>query len=342
MSNEVIKDAEETAKNQASAAEQTKSETPAETTAETNTGAVEAPQPATTEAAAPVEAPPPVTTEAAAPVEAAKPEATEAAPVEVKTESDEGQGEMDFGAMLAQFEQEQVAYHTGETVNGKIVRISDQGVLIDFGYKSEGVVALEEFIGEDGEPTVKKGDDVDVVIKNMGGDGPPILSFEDAKNRRSWDEIEKAFQEEATVTGVIKDKTKGGLRVDLKGVEAFLPGSQIDSRPVRNLDALKGQEIEAKIVKFSRKRNNIVLSRKVITDLVINKQKAETLDKIEAGYIVDGTVKNLTEYGAFIDIGGIDGLLHVTDMSWGRLHRPGDLFQVNDSVQVKVLKLDKE
>ena len=321
MSNEVIKDAEEKVESQTSAVEPTKNEDSVETTAEPKPGVVEAPQ----------------TSVAQAPAETkAEPEK------EPEAEDNQNQGEMDFGAMLAQFEQEQVAYHPGETVKGKVVRISDQGVLIDFGYKSEGVVAVQEFTDSDGNPTVEKGEDVDVVIKNIGGDGPPILSFSDAKNQASWDEIEQAFRDDAIVKGVIKDKTKGGLRVDVNGVEAFLPGSQIDSRPVRNLEALKGEEIEAKVVKFSRKRNNIVLSRKVITDEVINKQKAETLSKIEVGYIVDGTVKNLTEYGAFVDIGGIDGLLHVTDMSWGRLHRPGDLFKVNDSVQVKILKLDRE
>ncbi|MDQ6786095.1 MAG: S1 RNA-binding domain-containing protein, partial [Acidobacteriota bacterium] len=138
------------------------------------------------------------------------------------------------------------------------------------------------------------------------------------------------------------DKTKGGLRVDIEGVEAFLPGSQVDSRPNRSIDGFIGKEIEAKIIKFSRKRNNIVLSRKALTDEVVNKQKAETLGKIEEGYVIEGTVKNLTEYGAFVDIGGIDGLLHVTDMSWGRLMNPNELFKVNDKIQVKVLKLDRQ
>ena len=128
------------------------------------------------------------------------------------------------------------------------------------------------------------------------------------------------------------------MRVDLNGIEAFLPGSQIDSRPIRGLDTYIGQDIEAKIIKFSRRRNNIVLSRKVITDEVVNAEKAETLSKIDVGYVVEGTIKNLTEYGAFVDIGGIDGLLHVTDMSWGRIHHPADQFKVGDHIQVKVLE----
>jgi len=144
------------------------------------------------------------------------------------------------------------------------------------------------------------------------------------------------------VIGKIVEKTKGGLKVIVNGIEAFLPGSQIDSRPIRQLDTYIGEEIEAKIIKFSRRRNNIVLSRKVLTDEAVNKQKAETLSQIEVGYIIDGVIKNLTEYGAFVDIGGIDGLLHVTDMSWGRLHHPSEMFKQGDHIQVKVLKLDRE
>ncbi len=169
-----------------------------------------------------------------------------------------------------------------------------------------------------------------------------MLSRADAVSRKTWEVIEKAFNEETPITGRVIDVTKGGLRVDLNGIEAFLPGSQVDSRPIRNLNSFVGQDLEAKIIKFSRKRNNIVLSRKVLTDEVVNKQKSETLGNIEEGYVIEGTVKNLTEYGAFVDIGGIDGLLHVTDMSWGRLQNPGDQFKVNDHVQVKVLKLDRQ
>ncbi len=255
----------------------------------------------------------------------------------------QGSGDIDFGAILEQFEQEQTVFHTGELVEGKVVGVSDRGILIDFGYKSEGIAPVEDFTSEDGQLSVAVGDDVEVVLKSMhSGDGPPVLSRVDALGRKAWDDIEKAFNEEVTVKGIVVDKTKGGLRVDINGVEAFLPGSQIDSRPIYSLDQYKGQEIEAKIIKFSRRRNNIVLSRKVLTDEVVNAQKAETMSKIDVGYVIEGTIKNLTEYGAFVDIGGIDGLLHVTDMSWGRLHHPGDMFKVNDHIQVKVLKLDRE
>ncbi len=257
-------------------------------------------------------------------------------------ESQQG-GEMDFGAILEQFEQDQVTYSTGELVKGKVVGISEHGALVDFGYKSEGLVSLEEFTSEDGVVGIKMGDEVEVVIRTMGsGDAPPSLSRFDAQRRKSWNEIENAYDADATVVGTVTAKTKGGLKVDVEGVEAFLPGSQVDSRPVRNLDSYIGEQIEAKVIKFSRKRSNIVISRKVITDQALNKEKEATLKRIEEGFIEDGIVKNLTDYGAFIDIGGIDGLLHVTDMSWGRLHNPGEMFKVGDSVQVKILKLDRE
>lgn len=256
---------------------------------------------------------------------------------------DQPAADVDFGAILDQFESEQTIYHAGELVEGKVVGISDRGVLIDFGYKSEGLAPVEDFTTPEGEVTVKVGDPVEVVIRTIHtGDAPPQLSRADALTRKAWSEIEEAFREERPVVGKIVDKTKGGLKVMLNGIEAFLPGSQIDSRPIRQLDSYIGEDVEAKIIKFSRRRNNIVLSRKVITDEVVNKQKAETLSNVDIGYIVEGTIKNLTEYGAFVDIGGIDGLLHVTDMSWGRLHHPNEMFKQGDHVQVKILKLDRE
>jgi len=287
---------------------------------------------------APVQiAPPPANEAASAPAPQAQ--AAPEKPVDDSTASNE----IDFGAILEQFEQEQTIFHPGELVDGTVVGISDRGILVDFGYKSEGLVPVEEFTGPDGQLNVSVGQKVEVVIRSMhSADSAPQLSHIDALGRKVWDEIESAYQSEAPVTGRIVDKTKGGLRVDINGIEAFLPGSQIDSRPIRSLDSYVGQDIEAKIIKFSRRRNNIVLSRKVITDEVVNAEKAATLSKIDVGYVVEGTIKNLTEYGAFVDIGGIDGLLHVTDMSWGRIHHPADQFKVGDHIQVKVLKLDRE
>ena len=278
---------------------------------------------------------------ATAPVQAQAPPApVEAAPAQ---EASQAPGDIDFGAILEQFEQEQTVFHPGELVEGKVVGITDRGVLIDFGYKSEGFVPVEEFTAPDGTMMVTVGETVEVIIRNTpAGDSAPQLSRVDALGRKVWDEIEAAFNSETPIIARVIDKTKGGLRVNINGIEAFLPGSQIDSRPIRGLDSYIGHDIEAKIIKFSRRRNNIVLSRKVLTDEVVNAQKAETLAAIDVGFVVEGTIKNLTEYGAFVDIGGIDGLLHVTDMSWGRIHHPADQFKVADHIQVKVLKLDRE
>ncbi len=258
-------------------------------------------------------------------------------------DEEQGSTEMDFGAILEQFEQEQKTFSSGELVQGKVVGVSERGILVDFGYKSEGIVAKEEFTSADGEITVKAGDELEVIIRSMdSSDNAPILSFLDAIRRKSWADIEEAFKEGLPIVGKVVEKTKGGLKVEIGGIEAFLPGSQVDSRPIRNLDPYVGQDIETKVIKFSRKRNNIVLSRKIMTDEVVNAQKAETLAHLEEGFIVEGKVKSLTEYGAFVDLGGIDGLLHVTDMSWGRLQNPNQIFKINDSAQVKVLKLDRE
>ncbi len=270
---------------------------------------------------------------------------TPAAVVASETEADEEQqnSSEDFGAILEKFEQDQTIYYSGEMVTGKVIGVTERGVMVDFGYKSEGLVPTEEFTSPEGEITVKQGDEVQVVIRNIHtGDAPPVLSRFDALRRKAWEEIEAAFRAERPITGTAVGKTKGGLRIDINGVEAFLPGSQIDSRPIRGLDSYIGKEIEAKIIKCSRRRDNIVLSRKILTDAVVNEQKAETLGNIEEGYVIEGTIKNLTEYGAFVDIGGIDGLLHVTDMSWNKQQNPSHLFKSGENVQVKVLKLDRE
>ncbi len=251
-------------------------------------------------------------------------------------------GDMDFGAMLDQYEQEQAAFQEGSVVSGRVVGITDRGVVIDFGYKSEGLVPAEEFM-ENGELMVKRGDEVDVLIKNMETqEGVPILSRADAMRMRSWDDLEVAFRDGTPVKGRIIERVKGGLRVDVDGVDAFLPGSQVDVRPIRNLESLRNQEIEALVIKLNRKRSNVVLSRKALLEVSNEGKKSETLDHLEEGIIVEGQIKNLTDYGAFVDLGGIDGLLHVTDMSWGRLQNPGELFKVGDNVQVKVLKFDRD
>ena len=250
--------------------------------------------------------------------------------------------DMDFGALLDQFEQEQAGFQEGEVVRGTVVDITERGVVIDFGYKSEGIVNQAEFT-EDGKLTVKPGDEVDVLIKSMEThEGFPVLSRADAIRMKAWDELEKAYADGASIKGRITERIKGGLRVDIDGIPAFLPGSQIDIRPVRNLDTFRNQIIEARVIKLNRKRSNVVLSRKAVLEEENAGKKGQTLNQIEEDIIVEGQIKNLTDYGAFVDLGGIDGLLHVTDMSWGRLQNPAELFKVGDTVQVKVLKFDKE
>jgi small subunit ribosomal protein S1 len=247
----------------------------------------------------------------------------------------------DFGSMLDQFEQEQSTLQEGEVVRGTVVGITERGVVIDFGYKSEGLVSQNEFM-ENGEITVRPGDEVDVLVKSMEtGEGFPLLSRADAVRLRAWDDLEKAFNEGIPIKGKVIERIKGGLRVDVDGIPTFLPGSQVDVRPLRNLDSLRGREIEAKVIKLNRKRSNVVLSRKAVLEERNAGKKGETLDQIEEDIIVEGQIKNLTDYGAFVDLGGVDGLLHVTDMSWGRLQNPGELFKVGDTVQVKVLRFDR-
>ena len=248
----------------------------------------------------------------------------------------------DFGQLLDQFEQEQSALQEGEVVRGTVVGITERGVLIDFGHKSEGIVNPSEFM-ENGELAVKRGDEVDVLVKAMEtSEGFPVLSRADAVRLRAWDDVEKAFNEGTPIKGRVIDRIKGGVRVDIDGIAAFLPGSQVDTRPIRNLDSLRGKEIEAKIIKLNRKRSNVVLSRKAVLEEQNADRKGATLGQIEEDIIVEGQIKNLTEYGAFVDLGGVDGLLHVTDMSWGRLQNPAEMFKVGDSVQVKVLRFDRE
>ena len=251
-------------------------------------------------------------------------------------------GDVDFGQLLDQFEQEQASLQEGEVVRGTVVGISERGVVIDFGYKSEGIVNPAEFT-ENGVLSVKPGDEVDVLVKNMEtSDGLPILSRADAVRMKAWDDLEKSYRDGTNIKGRVMERIKGGLRVDIDGIGAFLPGSQVDVRPVRNLDSLRNQEIEAKVIKLNRKRSNVVLSRKAVIEEENAGRKGQTLGHIEEDIVVEGQIKNLTDYGAFVDLGGVDGLLHVTDMSWGRLQNPSELFRVGDTIQVKVLKFDRD
>src|SRR5215475_2315462 len=228
----------------------------------------------------------------------------------------------------------------GEVVKGTVLKVTNSEVVVDVGYKSEGIIAISEFLDETGQVTVEAGDIVDVLLERTEDrEGYVVLSREKAEKMKIWDEVEKAYVEKKVVIGRVIERIKGGLAVDI-GVRAFLPGSQIDVRPVRNLDALKGQELRMRVIKVNKKRGNIVLSRKVLLEEENAEKKKVTLDTLAEGKVLRGTVKNLTDYGAFIDLGGIDGLLHITDMSWGRVTHPTEVVKVGDDIDVVVLKYD--
>jgi len=232
----------------------------------------------------------------------------------------------------------------GEIVQGTVVAVQRDNVIIDIGGKSEGMIPLNEFSGAAGEITVKAGDRIDVYIESReNDDGLVTLSKEKADKMKVWDEISGACERDELIEGTISQRVKGGLSVTIKGgVKAFLPGSQVDLRPIRNLDKLIGQTYQFKVIKFNKKRGNIVLSRRVLLEKERDQQKTKTLETLEEGKVVKGVIKNITEYGAFVDLGGIDGLLHITDMSWGRVNHPEELFKVGDEVTVKVLKYNPE
>ncbi|MCP5056131.1 MAG: 30S ribosomal protein S1 [bacterium] len=230
----------------------------------------------------------------------------------------------------------------GEVTKGRILSIDDDHVQVDVGFKSEGFIDLWEFMDEQGKILVKVGDEVDVLIEEAeDDDGRIVLSKDKADRVKVWDEISDAFEADKPVEGRILSRVKGGLSVDI-GVKAFLPGSQVDLRPVRNLENLLGERLEFKIIKFNQRRANIVLSRRALLEKEREKMRATTLETLQEAQIVDGVIKNITDYGAFIDLGGIDGLLHVTDMSWGRVNHPSELFRVGDEIKVKVLRFDAE
>ena len=253
----------------------------------------------------------------------------------------------DFATALETFEQEQAqteaALNEEQIVTGTVLKVTPQYVLVDIGYKSEGVIPVAELQDHEGNVRVQRGDEIPVMRQpGHTEEGYINLSHEKAQRLRAWDEIEKAFNDKASVKARIIDRIKGGLTVDILGARAFLPGSQVDLRPVRNLDGMKGQDIEVRIIKLNKKRGNVVVSRKQLLEEEQAEKRAHTLEQLHEDGIITGAVKNLTDYGAFVDLGGIDGLLHITDMSWGRLTHPRDLVQVGDQIQVKVLKFDRE
>ena len=246
----------------------------------------------------------------------------------------------EFEAMLGIYDSSFRNMAEGEVVKGTVLKVTDAAVVVDVGYKSEGLIQLVEFLDENGQVTVQPGDTVDVLLERTEDrEGHIVLSREKAEKMKIWDEVEKAYTDRKVVIGRVIERIKGGLAVDI-GVRAFLPGSQIDVRPVRNLDALRGQELRMRVIKVNKKRGNIVLSRKSLLEEENAEKKKTTLETLAEGKVLRGTVKNITDYGAFIDLGGIDGLLHITDMSWGRVGHPSELFKVNDEADVIVLKFD--
>jgi small subunit ribosomal protein S1 len=231
-------------------------------------------------------------------------------------------------------------FEEGEVVHGRVVHVGTSEVLIDVGYKSEGAIPIEEFLRHGGLPKV--GDEIEVYLEaKEDNEGLIVLSKDKADKIKVWDAITQAYEKGSPVEGRVVEIVKGGLSVDV-GVKAFLPGSQVDLRPVKNLGAMIGQSIRARVIKLNRRRGNVVLSRRAVLEEEREEKKKHTLEVLAEGMVLTGTVKNITDYGAFIDLGGIDGLLHVTDMSWGRVGHPSEIFQVGDQVEVVVLHFDRE
>lgn len=257
---------------------------------------------------------------------------------------DEQQGGEESFAALFEESLKQDEIKEGDIVRGKVIHVAKDYAIIDIGYKSEGQISIDEFRAADGTISVVAGDEIDVLLEDReNDDGMCVLSKEKADRFRVWDEISAACERDELIEGTITTRVKGGLSVTIRGgVKAFLPGSQVDLRPVRNLDAFLGQNFQFKVIKFNKRRGNIVLSRRVLLEKERAALKESTLERLQEDQVVEGIVKNLTEYGAFIDLGGIDGLLHITDMSWGRVNHPSELFQVGDHVRVKVLKFNAE
>ncbi|MDA2911716.1 30S ribosomal protein S1 [Nitrospiraceae bacterium AH_259_D15_M11_P09] len=249
--------------------------------------------------------------------------------------------QLDRGALAALYEETFRNIDEGTIIEGQVVALSKDRVVVDIGYKSEGIILADQFSNEELQ-VLKLGDKLKVYIEEReDAEGNLILSKEKADKMKVWEELEKAFKEEKTVEGRILSRIKGGMMVDI-GVKAFLPGSQIDLHPVRDLDGLVGKSFPLKVIKINQRRGNVVVSRRVLLEESRDKKRHTTLSTLKEGQLIQGTVKNITDYGAFIDLGGIDGLLHITDMSWGRVNHPSELFMVGDKVEVMVLKYDRD
>ncbi|NWH05001.1 30S ribosomal protein S1 [Desulfobacter latus] len=261
---------------------------------------------------------------------------------EVKESEIELTGEETMEELLDIYDSSLSKFEEGQVVTGTVISVGKETVLVDVGYKSEGQISIHEFIDEDGNVSVNVGDEFEVMIEVWDEEEETVLLSRDkAKKVKVWDAIKDIYDEDGTIEGVITSRVKGGFSVDI-GLQAFLPGSQADLRPIRNMDEMVGQTYTFKILKYNKKRNNIVLSRRVLLETEREKMRSATLSAIENDKVMDGIVKNITEYGVFVDLGGVDGLLHITDISWGRVKHPSELFSVGDQIKVKILSFDFE
>jgi small subunit ribosomal protein S1 len=262
--------------------------------------------------------------------------------LETLSSSDEHEPEEETDSMHDLYEQSFRNIQEGEVIRGRIVQVSDDFVMVDIGYKSEGQISIHEFKDELGKVQAGIGDEIDVLLEfHDDDDGTIHLSKEKAAKIKVWDDISRIYSEDGMIEGKIMAKVKGGLAVDI-GVQAFLPGSQVDLRPVRNLESLIGHTFPFKVLKYNKKRRNVVLSRRALLEKEREQMKSYTLATLEDNKVVDGIVKNITDYGVFVDLGGIDGLLHITDMSWGRVGHPSEMFQIGDKIKVKILSFDRD
>ncbi|HET9803057.1 MAG TPA: 30S ribosomal protein S1 [Candidatus Acidoferrum sp.] len=278
----------------------------------------------------------------AAPAEASAAPAVAPADPEAVAAAEEAAGAEEMSKLMAEYDEQQEAAHAqNEIIEVKVVAYTEHGVVVDLGQKTEGLIPAAEFSADTEIPRPDPNSTIEVQRTGEHKDGYTIVSYQKVLRRRTWEKLEAAFKAKETLTGKVVDRIKGGVVVDV-GVRAFLPGSQYDLRPTQNLDALIGQEVQVRITKLNRRRGNIVVSRRALLEEELHAKRAELLEKLSEGQTVHGTVKNVTEYGAFVDIGGLDGLLHLTDISWGRIKHPSDVVKPEQELDVIILKFDKD
>ncbi len=273
-------------------------------------------------------------------VPAETPAARHAPDAEAEAAAEEAAGSEEMSKIMAEYDEQQEAHAQNEIIEVKVVAYTEHGVVVDLGQKNEGLIPAAEFADTE-IPRPDPNATIEVQRTGEKKDGYTIVSYQKVLRRRTWEKLEAAYKAKETLTGKVVDRIKGGVVVDV-GVRAFLPGSQYDLRPTQNLDALNGQELQIRITKLNRRRGNIVVSRRALLEEDLHAKRAELLEKLSEGQTVHGTVKNVTEYGAFVDIGGLDGLLHLTDLSWGRIKHPSDVVKPDQELDVMVLKFDKD